>query len=112
MVGGVRCVRKDKLNSADRTVASLFSGCGGFDIGFEQEGFRPIGAFDIDSHMTMTYNENVAPVATVCDLSTETPQVRPDVRCFIRELLLTFSLSSTTCNSAWVSRGFSVIKHV
>ena len=33
-------------------------------------------------------------------------------RCFIRELLLTFSLSSTTCNSAWVSRGFSVIKHV
>ena len=35
-----------------------------------------------------------------------------DVRCFIRELLLTFSLSSTTCDSAWVSRGFSVIKHV
>ncbi len=34
------------------------------------------------------------------------------VGCFIRELLLTFSLSSTTCNSAWVSRGFSVIKHV
>ena len=33
-------------------------------------------------------------------------------RCFIRQLLLTFSLSSTTCNSAWVSRGFSVIKHV
>ena len=32
--------------------------------------------------------------------------------CFIRELLLTFSLNSTTCNSAWVSRGFSVIKHV
>ena len=39
--------------------------------------------------------------------------VAPNVdRCFIRELLLTFSLSSTTCNSAWVSRGFSVIKHV
>ena len=35
-----------------------------------------------------------------------------DHRCFIRELLLTFSLSSTTCDSAWVSRGFSVIKHV
>ena len=53
-------------------------------------------------------------------------EYRPDIRdrakleanfrekfeCFIRELLLTFSLSSTTCNSAWVSRGFSVIKHV
>ena len=35
-----------------------------------------------------------------------------NLECFIRELLLTFSLSSTTCNSAWVSRGFSVIKHV
>ena len=35
-----------------------------------------------------------------------------EVGCFIRELLLTFSLSSTTCDSAWVSRGFSVIKHV
>ena len=35
-----------------------------------------------------------------------------DFGCFIRELLLTFSLSSTTCDSAWVSRGFSVIKHV
>ena len=35
-----------------------------------------------------------------------------ELGCFIRELLLTFSLSSTTCDSAWVSRGFSVIKHV
>ena len=35
-----------------------------------------------------------------------------EMRCFIRELLLTFSLSSTTCDSSWVSRGFSVIKHV
>ena len=32
--------------------------------------------------------------------------------CFIRELLLTFSLSSTTCDSAWVSRGFFVITHI
>ena len=39
-------------------------------------------------------------------------QVLAQLRCFIRELLLTFSLSSTTCDSAWVSRGFSVIKHV
>ena len=38
--------------------------------------------------------------------------IAADAGCFIRELLLTFSLSSTTCDSAWVSRGFSVIKHV
>ena len=43
--------------------------------------------------------------------SSSTPACR-EFRCFIRELLLTFSLSSTTCDSAWVSRGFSVIKHV
>ena len=70
---------KTKLNSTHRTVASLFSGCGGFDIGFQQQGFRPVGAFDIDSHVVATYNENVAPVASVCDLSIETPQVAPDV---------------------------------
>ena len=74
-----RSVRKARFNSADCTVASLFSGCGGFDIGFKQQGFRPIGAFDLDPHVVTTYNENVAPVASVCDLSTETPQVRPDV---------------------------------
>ena len=39
-------------------------------------------------------------------------QAQQTLGCFIRELLLTFSLSSTTCDSAWVSRGFSVIKHV
>ena len=42
----------------------------------------------------------------------EIRQLSLGARCFIRELLLTFSLSSTTCDSAWVSRGFSVIKHV
>jgi len=62
-----------------RTVASLFSGCGGFDLGFEQQGFRPIGAFEIDPHLVEVYNENVAPVASVCDLALETPQLRPDV---------------------------------
>lgn len=61
------------------TVASLFSGCGGFDLGFQQQGFRLIAAFDIDPHLVRTYNENVAPVATVSDLSLETPHVRPDV---------------------------------
>ncbi len=72
-------MRKAEGNSAYYTVASLFSGCGGFDIGFKQQGFRPIGAFDIDPHVVTTYNENVAPVASVCDLSTEIPRIRPDI---------------------------------
>ena len=57
----------------------MFSGCGGFDLGFQNQGFRPIAAFDIDPHVVATYNHNVAQVATVCDLSTETPQIRPDI---------------------------------
>lgn len=61
------------------TVASLFSGCGGFDIGFESEGFRPTAAFDIDPFVVSTYNANVNNVAKVCDLSSETPEIRADV---------------------------------
>ena len=72
-------MRKARLHATGHTVASLFSGCGGFDIGFEQRGFRLIGAFDNDPHVVTTYNENVAPVASVYDLSTETPRIRPDV---------------------------------
>lgn len=77
---GVIC-RSIKYKVAVRklTVGSLFSGCGGFDIGFEQEGFRLISAFDIDPQVVAAYNENVAPVASVCDLSVETPQIKPDV---------------------------------
>ena len=72
-------MRKDRLDSTGYTAASLFSGCGGFDIGFGQQGFRLIGAFDNDPHVVAAYNENVAPVASVCDLSTETVRIRPDV---------------------------------
>jgi DNA (cytosine-5)-methyltransferase 1 len=72
-------VKQKKNAFGELTVGSLFSGCGGFDIGFEQEGFLPIGAFDIDSHVVAAYNENIAPVASVCDLSRETPQIKPDV---------------------------------
>ena len=70
-----------KANSATAgpSVASLFSGCGGFDLGFLQQGFRPIGAFDIDPQVVEVYNENVKPVASVHDLTKCTPQVKPDV---------------------------------
>ena len=73
------CVTKAKSDATGHTVASLFSGCGGFDIGFQQRGFRLIGAFDNDPHVVATYNDNVAPIASVCDLSTKTPVIRPDV---------------------------------
>lgn len=67
------------MAAAGYTVASLFSGCGGFDIGFESQGFQPIAAFDIDPHVVEVFNENVARVAKACDLSAQMPTVRPDV---------------------------------
>ena len=56
--------------------------------------------------------ESLATVDDRDDAAPASADERRRARCFIRELLLTFSLSSTTCDSAWLSRGFSVIKHV
>lgn len=67
------------MTVSELTVASLFSGCGGFDLGFEAEGFRPTAAFDISPAVVDTYNRNVAPVARTCDLSAETPTISSDV---------------------------------
>lgn len=61
------------------TVVSLFSGCGGFDIGFEQEGYEPVAAYDIDPIAVKSYNENVRSVSKQCDLSLEMPRVKADV---------------------------------
>ncbi len=61
------------------TVASLFSGCGGFDLGFRAEGFRSTAAFDIDPVAVEFFNRNVATVATVTDLGDTTPDIKADV---------------------------------
>ncbi|CAN5883093.1 hypothetical protein BH18ACI4_BH18ACI4_00770 [soil metagenome] len=53
------------------TVASLFSGCGGFDLGFLQAGFRCVGAFDIDPLVVDVYRTNLKSPATICDLSSD-----------------------------------------
>jgi len=39
-------------------ILSLFSGAGGLDLGFEQQGFIPILAYDIKSSAVETYNFN------------------------------------------------------
>jgi DNA (cytosine-5)-methyltransferase 1 len=51
------------------TFVGLFCGCGGFDLGFEQAGFRSLGAFDLDPQAVETYNKNLAGTASVCDLA-------------------------------------------
>ena len=38
------------------TFVSLYSGCGGLDLGFARAGFRPVWANDFDQHAVDTYN--------------------------------------------------------
>ncbi|ASU32515.1 DNA cytosine methyltransferase [Mucilaginibacter xinganensis] len=49
---------------------SLFSGCGGFDKGFIDQGFKCLGAYDIDPIAVEVYNQNIGEYAKVYDLST------------------------------------------
>ena len=43
---------------AFREILSIFSGCGGMDLGFEQAGYRIIWANDIDKPSSETYSKN------------------------------------------------------
>lgn len=47
---------------------SLFSGCGGFDLGFKKAGFFPIAAYDWDEAAVHHYNQNIGPHAEVANL--------------------------------------------
>ncbi len=54
-------------------IISLFSGCGGFDLGFESSGFDVELALDIDPVAVKTYNDNrKCKVAKQADLSKTT----------------------------------------
>lgn len=41
-----------------KQIISLFSGCGGLDLGFEQAGFQPVVAYDLFPVAVKTYNSN------------------------------------------------------
>lgn len=50
------------------TVVSLFSGCGGLDLGFVEAGFRVLYAADNDEAAVAVYRENIGPHAYVRDV--------------------------------------------
>ncbi len=52
---------KSEVN-AKRTHVSLFSGCGGADLGFRQAGFKTVFANDIDADACMTYRANLGEI--------------------------------------------------
>lgn len=64
------------------TFVSLFSGCGGFDLGFQQAGYRCLGAFDINPLAVEVHRRNLKSNADVLDLARHYRTLRglaPDV---------------------------------
>lgn len=52
------------------SIVSLFSGCGGLDLGFHEANFDPIYAVDNDSAAIAVYRQNIATSAYVRDVTT------------------------------------------
>ncbi|MDR4499681.1 MAG: DNA (cytosine-5-)-methyltransferase [Candidatus Scalindua sp.] len=45
-------------------IISLFSGCGGFDLGFHEVGYKTIWANDLDAQATKTFERNFGKIIT------------------------------------------------
>jgi DNA (cytosine-5)-methyltransferase 1 len=56
--------------------ASLFSGCGGFDLGFINQGFQPLGAYDCDQEAVENYKANIKGDICKVDLTNGVPNER------------------------------------
>ena len=52
---------------------SLFSGCGGFDLGFIGEGFNPISAYDSDLDACQNFKTNISELISRVDLKNGVP---------------------------------------
>ncbi len=65
---------KNEMKSIRPTFISLFSGCGGLDLGFINAGFRCIGAFDNDTLAVSVHKRNIGSAAVCHDLSSGIPR--------------------------------------
>jgi len=55
--------------STSPTFVSLFSGCGGFDVGFGHAGFRGLAAFDISPDAVTVFRSNIHENCHLADLT-------------------------------------------
>lgn len=60
----------------ERTHVSLFSGCGGVDLGFRQAGFKTVFANDIDADACSTYRTNLGEITEGDVRSVSLPRLR------------------------------------
>jgi len=60
--------RANERSSGQPTLLDLFSGAGGTGLGFQQAGFRIIGAVELDPHAAETYSRNLAVDVTRSDI--------------------------------------------
>ena len=58
-----------KLKSLNPSFISLFSGCGGLDLGFHQAGLTNLGAYDADQEALAVHAHNLQGPTYRCDLS-------------------------------------------
>ena len=61
------------MRSPNMSFLSLFSGCGGFDLGFAARGFRAQGAYDCDNDALENYQTNVNSPVHHADLTNGIP---------------------------------------
>jgi len=54
---------------------SLFSGCGGFDLGLINRGFMPMQAYDNCPEAISHYQKNICPNASLADLTLDIPRL-------------------------------------
>lgn len=64
------------MRNATLKFASLFSGCGGFDLGFIQNGFYPQGAYDSDPEAVENFKANISGDIYNVDLTSGVPNER------------------------------------
>ena len=70
-------ITKKELSSIKPRVLSLFSGCGGMDLGFIKAGYEIVYASDIDKKLKATYEKNIGPI-NIIDIQDIDKESLPD----------------------------------
>jgi DNA (cytosine-5)-methyltransferase 1 len=68
-----------KPHRGSLSLVSLFAGCGGFDLGFRQAGFKTVWANDIDDDACQSFTANLGDIVCGDVNAISVPELSPDV---------------------------------